>query len=191
MVNRLKYSQFAIQQSSLVLCEIANLDIMPYLECAEVVQLPHDTTNKGCLALTVLAYKRHFFATADSECSMLEYHVLTKIFAHIICYHRKITTTWCRRKTQTQSRVILHIHFQTLQLLQLLDTRLHLHSFGGFVAKTLNKLFGLLNHLLLILIRSHLLFMAFLAQYLKLGVRHVIIVYAPKSNLYGTRSHII
>ena len=150
---------------------------MPDLQCAGIVgQLVHYTTHQCCLALTVLAYERHFLAASDCECHMIEHHMLAKRFLNVIGYDGKVTATRCRRKLHPQAAVVFQIHFQTLEFVQLFDTALHLHALCRLVTEALDEFFRVLDHLLLILVGAHLLLMAFLTQRDKLRVRYVVVI---------------
>ena len=75
--------------------------------------------------------------------------------------------------------MVLLVHLDTLNALQLLDAALYLHRLGGLVAESLDKGLGILNLLLLILKGTQLLLAALLAQHQKLIILHLIVVDAP------------
>ena len=70
----------------------------------------------------------------------------------------------CGRKLDVERGEVLLLDLQTVQPFQLLDARLHLIRFGGLVAELLDKLLGLFDHPLLILVGRHLLRPALGAQ---------------------------
>ena len=68
---------------------------------------------------------------------------------------------------------------------------MYLYGFGSFVSETLDEIFGLLYHLLLVLVSAHLLLMAFFAQLHEPAVVDIIIVYAPERDLNSPVADII
>ena len=60
-----------------------------------------------------------------------------------------------------KARSVDFVNLNGHNFLQLLDATLHLHRFGGFVAKTLNEIFQIGNFFLLILIGAELTLSAF------------------------------
>lgn len=63
---------------------------------------------------------------------------------YIFTNNRIVTATAAANELQPQRRVVFLVHFDALYLLQLLDTALHLHGFGSFVAEALDELFRIL-----------------------------------------------
>ena len=117
--------------------------------------------------------------------------MFAEVFAQVFYNYRKIPTSWGWREAQIQAAGVLQIDFESLQFLELLDSALHLHGFGGFVAEALDELFRFLNHLLLVHVRAHLLLVPLFAQLNEPAVIDVIIVYASKCYLNGSAAHIV
>ena len=135
---------------------------MADLERAQIIQLPHDTFDEGRLSFSVLADKGHFLAAADGEIHVMEHIVFAEILAQVFHNEREVSAARGGRETEVETRGVLKIHLEAFQFFQLLDAALDLHGFGRFVAETLDELFGVLNHFLLVLERPDLLFVPFL-----------------------------
>ena len=71
------------------------------------------------------------------------------------------------------------IDLQPLEFLELFDTTLYLNGFGSFIAEALDELLRVGNHLLLVLIRPHLLFVPFLTKFNKARIINIVIIYTP------------
>ena len=115
----------------------------------------------------------------------------TEILAQILYDNRKIAASGRRRETQVKTAGVFQIHFQPLQPFQLFDAALNLYSLGRLIAEAFNEFLRVLNHLLLVLIGSHLLFMPLLAQLNEFAVIDVVIVYPAKCNLNCTVAYIV
>ena len=164
---------------------------MTDFKCAGVGYLVHDTFYESRFSFAVLAYECYFFATFDGECRMVKYLMVAISLAYIVGYNRIIARAWCRRKFQIEMRGVHLIDFDAVYFGQLFDAALHLHALGGFVAESLDKVFGFLDHLLLILKSSHLLFETFLTQSDIFGIVDRVVIYLSERNLYGTVGHIV
>ena len=87
--------------------------------------------------------------------------------------------------------VILLLHLNPVQFLQLFDPRLHLNRLGCLVPETVNELLSILDQFLLILIggmldRDPLLFQGHI-----LGIRNPVIIDFPQGKLDGPVGHIV
>ena len=87
----------------MVLREIAYLDVMADFECAEVVELPHDTFDERRFTFAVLANESHFLASADCKRHIMKDIVFPEIFPQIFDDEREVSATRSRRKTQIQT----------------------------------------------------------------------------------------
>ena len=83
------------------------------------------------------------------------------------------------------------INLYTLKFLESLDAGLHLIGLGGLVTEGLNKLLGLLYHLLLIFVCGRLLGYSFLPESQILAIRHLIVVNMAEHNLHRTVGDIV
>ena len=73
----------------------------------------------------------------------------------------------------------------------MLDTRLYLYRFSGFVPETLDELFGVSDHLLLILVRAYLLFVSLFAQFDEPAVVDVVVINATKRYFYRSVADVV
>ena len=87
----------------MVLCEIADLDVVSYFEHAEVIELPHDTFDECGFSFAVLADERYFLASADGEGDVMEDVVFAKIFAQVFDDKREISAPRSRRESQVEA----------------------------------------------------------------------------------------
>ena len=117
--------------------------------------------------------------------------MFAEILAQIFHYQRKISATWSWRKTQIEFAGVFQIHLKPFQFFELFDAALYLYRFGRFVPETLNKLLGILNHFLLILVGTYLLLVPFLAQLYEPAVIDVVIVYPAECDFYRPSAYII
>ena len=86
---------------------------------------------------------------------------------------------------------ILLVHLDAVDLLQLLDARLHLIRLGGFVAELLDELFGLLDHPLLVLVGRQLLSAPFGPQHDVFRVGDLVVVDLAQRELHGAVGHVV
>ena len=68
---------------------------------------------------------------------------------------------------------------------------MNLNCLGRLIAEAFNEFLRVLNHLLLVLIGSHLLFMPLFAQLNEFAVIDVVVIYPAKCNLNCTVAYII
>ncbi len=99
------------------------------------------------------------------------------LFSHLFTNYRIAAAPYGRWKLKMHGLVVHIVNLNRHNLLECLYTALNLHSLGGFIAKTFYKLFGIGNLLLLVSIRSELLFMTFLTKFDKLIVLDLVIIY--------------
>ena len=191
-VDGIEYRKIFIQQLRLILSKIANLHVVSQSKFSGIIRnLVHDTLYKCRLTLTVLTYKSHLLTTVYGEIYIVEYDMVAIRLGYIFTNNRIVTATAAANELQPQRRVVFLVHFNALYLLQLLDTALHLHGFGSFVAEALDELFRILYLFLLVFISAELLFTAFLAKRHKLIVFHFIIINTSAGYFNSTGSDII
>ena len=89
----MKDRQVFIQQRSLILCKVADLNIMSQCECSFVLYLLHDTFHQRRLTLTVLSHKSHFITALDSERRIAEHYVVAIRLAYPVHNNRIIATS--------------------------------------------------------------------------------------------------
>ncbi len=192
VVDRLEDRLILVEQLCLVLCKIADDDIVTDLEIAgKVINLTHDTLDECGLSFAVLSDECHFLTATDHECGMIEHLMITVTLAYIFENERIGTGTRCGRELQADSRIVDVVHLDTLHLLQLFDAALHLCGFGRLVAETFDESFRVGQHLLLVLVSTELLFATFLAKLYIIGIFDFIIVYLTQLDLDGPRRRIV
>ncbi|OQC04180.1 MAG: hypothetical protein BWX77_00242 [Bacteroidetes bacterium ADurb.Bin090] len=150
--------------------KIGDFDFMPQLDAALVGNFFEDAFHQSRFAFAVAAHKGHFFTPAQAEVHVTDNQVFAVGFAQLFDNYRKAAAAGSRGKAQIQMRIILLVHFDSFHFFELLNTRLHLDGFGGFVAKAFNKGFGILNLFLLVFVAAQLLFPHFFAKLNKTGI---------------------
>ena len=116
---------------------------------------------------------------------------LSKALTDLLGLHNDLPRTRCRGELDVQTTEVLFVHLDPLDLLQLLDPRLYLIRLGRLVAEAFDKLLGLLDHLLLVLIGRQLLGTTLSAQFDILAVRHPIVVNLPERYFDRPRRDVI
>ena len=108
-----------------------------------------------------------------------------------LCNNRIIPTSQTRRELQTHSRIVNLIHLYWHNLLQLANTLLYLYGLCGLIAETLNERPCFCNFLLLVLIRTELLFTTLFPEDEILVILYTIILHVSTSNLQRTVRYIV
>ena len=139
--------------------------------------LLHDALDQRGFTLTVLAHKGHLLASFDRQINIFQDDIVAIPLRQVLRLDGDGAGMWRRREFQVQGGVILLIHLDDIQFLQLLDARLHLVGLGSLVAETLDEVFRVLYLLLLVLVSPQLLLAALLAQLHVLGIGDLVIVY--------------
>jgi len=83
------------------------------------------------------------------------------------------------------------INLNSVNLFELLDTGLNLHSLSAFVPESLNEVLCTFYFFLLISIRSQLLFPPLLSQNLKFGEGYLVIMHLSSYQLDGSVGYIV
>ena len=102
-----------------------------------------------------------------------------------------LSRTGRRRKLDAQGAQVLFVHFDTVELLQLLDARLHLIALGGFVTELFDELLRLLYHALLVLVGGHLLLAPFAPQLHIPAVRNFVVIQFAEHDFHRTVGHVV
>ena len=103
--------------------------------------------------------------------------MFTIVFGNLVGYYRIVSASRSGWKFQINATVVDFVNLNALYFLKLLNSALYLNSFCGLITEPLDEIFCFVNHLLLILVGSHLLGYAFLTQFDKFGIIYLIIVY--------------
>ncbi len=191
IVYGLENRKLAIEQRSLVLSEIANLNIMSQLQLALVLKLTHDAFHERRFTLTVSSHEGNLVATLHGEVHAAEYLLAVKRHRHVAHLHRIGTASRTRRELQSQSAGILLIHLDEFQLFEHLHAALHLEGLGVGALETFDEILGLGYHLLLLLIFLHLLLAALLSEFQILAVGGLVVVDSAHGHLDGAGSDIV
>ena len=148
---------------ALRLGEVADLDVVPELERARVVaDFSHDTLDEGGLPRAILPDESDLLSALDGHIHIRKDGVLAVALREAIDDHRVSTRCHRREEGEVHRRAINVLHFDAVNLRELLDAALHLHGLGRLVAEALDKVFGRLDLLLLILVGTALLLEALL-----------------------------
>ena len=111
--------------------------------------------------------------------------------AHSVAYHGIVARAQTWWKLQVHRGIVHLVHLNRHNLLQLLYAALHLHSLGWLIAEPLYEVLDVGYFLLLVLVGTQLLFVAFVAQLYVFVVFHTIVVHLSAGDLYGAVCHII
>ena len=191
IVDSLEHSKILIQQLCLILCEIAYLDIMAYLQFASKRNLVHDTLHESRFSFTVLADESHLLTSLNRKSNMIKDGMSTIILTYFIADHGIVAASQTGWEFQMHSGVIHLVYLDRHNLLQLLYLLLHLYSLSGLITESLDKGLHISHFLLLVLIGSQLLLPAFLSEYNILVVFHLIVDYLATGYLQRTIGDII
>ena len=123
-----------------------------------------DTFHERGFTFAVLTHEGYFLASLDGEVHIVEDGLSAVCFLHVLADNRVVARTHGWRELESQRRIVLFIHFDSLYLFQLLDAALHLHGLGGLVSEPFDKVLCILNLLLLVFVGTELLFASFLAK---------------------------
>ena len=100
IVNSLEHCETLVEQLSLILGEVAYLDIMTDFQFTSKGNLTHDTFHERRFSLAVLTYEGHFLASLDGQRHMVENGVGSIVLSYIIADNRIVATSQTRRKLQ-------------------------------------------------------------------------------------------
>ena len=171
-----EYCYILIKELCLILCEISYLYVMSYHKFSLVRNLVHDTLDKCRFTFTVLSYESNLLTSVYCKSDIMEHHMITICLLYILAYHRIVSRTDSRRELQPQRRSILIVYLYRYNLFKLLYAALHLNCLCSLISETFDKLFGILNLLLLVFVCTKLLLTAFLAQNYEFIIRYLIII---------------
>ena len=181
-----------VEHIFLVLSVVTYVYIMSYFRFAgERLQLAGDRPDQGGLALAVASDQGHFLPALDLHVGVRKDHLARVPHGQVRRLVGHVAAALRRRELERDARVVRLIDFQTVQALQRLDARLHLVGLGRLVAEFIDKLLGLLDHPLLVLVGGRLLGQALGAQRQILAVGHFIVMDVPQHDLHGARGHIV
>ena len=191
IVNRVVNGHLIIQQLCLVLCIVTYLYVMADGKRSVKRNLTHDALDQCGLTLTVTAYESHLLTAFDGQVNSAEYRVVTVTLCNALTDDRIVAAADGGRELKTHGLVVNLVNLDGNYLLKCLDAALHLYGLGGFVAETLYELLGIGYLLLLVLIGSHLLFTALLAQNNELVILDLVVIDDTAGYLNGTVGHVV
>ena len=151
----------------------------------------HDAFHKRRLARPVFAHKGHLLSSLYGEGDIVKHIVFAIGLAHLLGYHRIVARARGWRKFESQAGGVDLVDLNGNDFGQLLDAALHLYGFGGLVTELLNKLLCVVNHLLLILVGTHLLLDALFTQLHKMRIVHIVVVNLAARYLDGAVGHVV
>ena len=166
-VDRVEDRYLAVKQLRLVLGEMADFDVVAYLERPRERNLVENTFDERRLALAVLADKGHFLAALDGERpGAVEDLMVAVCLADVVGDYRMVKAERGRRRGSLRLRCgcVGLVDLYALYFGELLHAALNLHGLGGLISEPFDKLLGVGNLFLLVGIGAHLLLDAFLAQ---------------------------
>ena len=140
------------------------------------LQLAYEYACQSGLTLAIAAHEGYAVALLDGEVGTRKDALGVELLAHLLNLGHNLTTAWCRGELQVQCAQVLLVNLYAVEPFELLDAALHLVALGGFVAEFLDKLFGLFDHSLLVVVGGHLSLSTLLAQLHILAVRHLVVV---------------
>ena len=179
-----------VQDILLVLGVIADMDIVSDAGLAgNGSQLPCHDAHQGGFSLAVPADEGHFLPALDFDTRMGEHDFPGIADRQVLSFEDHVTGSFRRRKPQADLCPVRLIDFNAVEPLQRLNTGLDLVGFGRFITETVDEIFCLLNHPLLVLIGGRLLRNPFGSQCNILTVRDFIIMDMSQQDFYRPRSH--
>ncbi len=183
-VDGVEHREVLVEELGLVLGKISDFDPIAHLQFAVVGDLSHDALDERRLALAVASHEGHFLAALDGQFDVVEDDVVVSL-AHIVADDGIVARAGSRRELEVQVRVVDLLDFDGHDFLELLDAALHLHGLGGLVAEALDKGYGVLNELLLVVVGAALLLDAFGVEDDILRVVDVVVVDAAARDFDG------
>ena len=193
-VDSIEDCQALVEQLCLVLCEIAYLHVVPYLQIPVERNLVHDALHQCRFSLAVLSHEGHFLAALDGEVHVVEDQMRALVaihFLHLVANHRIVARAQAWRKFQVHGRVVGLVDLYGHYLLQLLYLLLHLHRLCGLVAESLYEVFHLGHFLLLVLVCPELLLAPLFSQCHIFVVFHAVVDDLSARNLQRAVRHIV
>ena len=191
-VQRIVDGKVALHQIILILGIVTYIDIgADTYRTLRSGQFAHNHARHRGLTLAVAAHEGHLLAALDREGRAREYAFVAECLARILHLHDNLSRARCRRELDIQRGIVLVLDLDALDTFQLLDARLHLIALRRLVPELLDKLLGLLDHALLVLVGGHDLGTALGPQLDELRIRHLVIIYLAQRQLYRTRGDVI
>ena len=190
-VDGVKHCDVAVEQLCLVLCEIAYLHVLRYLQFAIEWYLPHDAFHQCRFSFAVVAHECHFLSAPYAEVHILEYEVVAIAFAYVGADDRPVAAALTWWELESQHRGVDLVDFYRHYFLQLLYSALHLVRFRGFVSESLDEVLDVGYLFLLVLVGTQLLLTSFVAQGDILVVLHAVVVYPATCYLDGACCHVV
>ena len=169
----------------LILRIIANADIIADTGLPlHRLQFTHDCPHQCGLSLAIPSDKSNLLSAFDLDVRTGKHNLVSIAERKIRSLVGYVSRARRRRKLHGKCGLVLQIHLDALQFLKLLHSGLYLIGLCWLVAETLNEIFCLFNHPLLILVGRLLLGNAFLPEFQILAVGNLVVVYVTEHNLY-------
>ena len=159
---------------------------MAQFEFPLVLDFIHDALHEGGFSFAVLSNECHLLAPFDDEVHIVEHDLLPIFLGEVFRLDGDGAGVGGRREFQVEAGVVLFVHFDSVNLLQLLDSGLHLYGFGCLVAEAFDEILRVLNLFLLVLVGAELLFPAFLAEFHIFGVGYLVVVNLAQGDFDGS-----
>ena len=148
-------------------------------------QLPCKHPHKGGLALSVTSHEGHLLSPFDLHVGSFENHLSGVAYGEVFALEHHVARARGRRELDMKGGIVGLVHLDAVQLLQSLDSALHLIALGGLVTEGTDKVFRLGYHLLLVVVGGFLLGHTLGPKLHELGIRHLVVVYLAQDYLHG------
>ena len=174
----------SIELLTLRLSKVANLHIVPELECAGVVvDFSHNALDKGRFTRTILPDKGDFLPTLNSHIHIGEDGMRTVALGEAIDDHGISTRSHCRQEGEMHRRAVNILYFDAVDLGELLDAALYLYGLRRLVSEAFDEVFGSLDFLLLVLISAALLLESLFTKDKVMAVVRLVVVQSSHLDL--------
>ena len=155
------------------------------------LQLAHNHAHERGFSFAIPANQRHLLPSLNLNLRIAEHHLLRVPDGKVRPLEHHITGALRRRKLQGKRSVIAFVNLYPLQFFQRLNARLNLVTLGGLVAETVDEIFRLLNHPLLVFVSGGLLGYALCSKRNILAIRNFIVIHMPQQDFHGACGHIV
>ena len=122
---------------------------------------------------------------------MVEHLMVAITLPDIFHYKREVSGSRCRRKLETQSRIIHLVNFDGNYLFKLFDAALYLDRLRGLIPEPFDEILYVCYLLLLVFVCPHLLGHTFAPEFEKIAVIDFIVVGLAAGYFYGPARHIV
>ena len=175
----------------MVLSKVADQGIVSQFALSFKINLAHDGLDHGGFTLSIFTNKGYLLPKFDGHRSLVKHDMVPIALAHVLYNHRVFARARGGRESKLQGRSIYFIYLDDLQLFEHFYSRLYLQGFGVGAFKAIDKLGGVGNKALLLLVMFLLLLPSLLTKFEVVAVLGFVIVNATHGHLNGSRGDVV